>query len=477
MAIPKLSATLLESTLNNLDLEIYLVDQDYTLIYTNKKLKQRLNPIREKKCYQQNFHRETPCPWCKIIDMDEAPPPFYSEVLNPIDHRWDKLTFTTTTVDTKQYYIISVTDLSYEKNLSIKLKRSDDLFKSIFETIPVGIFFSTPDGKFLDVNPALAHMFDYTTPREMIDIINQTNIAKQMYVESDRRPNMVNAALNNEGWQTSEETYYSKEKRIVKANLIYRAVRREDGLIDHIEGFVEDITEKKELEKLKENFIATLTHDLRVPLIAVSNTLNLFIKGSYGNLTPQQSEAVINILNSNNDLLILVNTLLEGYKMESGQNNLFFESIDSMDLIQKCITELSPLITENSTKEVILENVSIPKIKGDKVALKRVFMNLISNSIDHTGDDVTIKIEANQKNNLIQFRIKDNGPGIPKKELKNIFGRYFTGLKKFRKIGTGLGLYLSKQIIVAHHGKIWAESEESIGTTFFIELPIANEDF
>lgn len=251
------------------------------------------------------------------------------------------------------------------------------------------------------------------------------------------------------------------------------------GLAKAKESFVAvlmDITQFKELEKVKENFVATLTHDLRVPLLAENHALKYLLKGSYGQLIENQKIAAENMLTSNEDLLKLVNTLLDVYKYESGRSQLYKEDVDLHELANECISELSPLIIKHS--QTIECNV--PKdlfiVTVDRNEIKRVLMNLIGNAISYTQENGKINIESEKNNSNIIIKIIDNGKGIPENELKNIFDRYFTSAKKFRKVGTGLGLYLSKQIITAHNGKIWVESKQGQGSTFYFSLPLNIED-
>jgi two-component system, NtrC family, sensor histidine kinase KinB len=251
------------------------------------------------------------------------------------------------------------------------------------------------------------------------------------------------------------------------------------GLAKSQEYFVAvfmNITKLKEIEKVKENFVATLTHDLRVPLLAENHTLKYFIKGSYGQLNETQLTAAENMLNSNEDLLKLVNNLLDVYKYESGTLELYKEKINLHNIVKSCITDLQSLIEKNS--QIVKFNIpdNIPLVNADENEIKRVFMNLIGNSISYTQENGIIKIEAEQNESDVVIKIIDNGKGIPESELKNIFELYFTNAKKFRKIGTGLGLYLSKRIILAHNGKIWVESRIGHGSTFFISLPTKTEE-
>lgn len=237
-----------------------------------------------------------------------------------------------------------------------------------------------------------------------------------------------------------------------------------------------DITELKEVEYIKENFVATLTHDLRVPLLAENHALKYLLKGSYGKLTEHQVVAVENMLKSNEDVLKLVNNLLDVYKYESGRTQLYKEMVDIPKLIDECVCELYPIIIKHSQDVDYIFADNIPQVEIDKNEIKRVFLNIINNAINYTPENGQIRISAEFNQSSVTIKIMDNGKGIAENELKNIFERYFSGAKKFRKVGTGLGLYLSKQIISAHGGKIWVESQVGVGSTFYLSLPVKLED-
>ncbi|MEW5819134.1 MAG: PAS domain-containing sensor histidine kinase [Cyanobacteriota bacterium] len=238
-------------------------------------------------------------------------------------------------------------------------------------------------------------------------------------------------------------------------------------------GFFRDITERKTSEKIKENFIATLSHDLRVPLLAENHALKYLIKGSYGELSETQMNAAKNMLNSNEDLLSLVKTLLDVYRFEAEGLKILKEEINLFDLINLTISKLNPFI-ENSNKQINLDfQDELVILFADKKSITRVLINLIHNAIAYTHDNSEIEISISKDDEFVTVSIKDDGYGIPESDLEKIFELYYTSSKKFRKVGTGLGLYLSKQIISAHGGKIWVESELEKGSNFCFKLPLS----
>lgn len=128
------------------------------------------------------------------------------------------------------------------------LKASEEKYRHIFESAPVGIFKSTPEGKFLEVNPALARIMGYDSPDELIEAVNKTSIAEQLYVDPGERPRVVEEILRHKDWFILENQYRQKSGPIITANIKFRSLRAQDGT-EHIEGFVEDITEGKSTEE------------------------------------------------------------------------------------------------------------------------------------------------------------------------------------------------------------------------------------
>lgn len=238
-----------------------------------------------------------------------------------------------------------------------------------------------------------------------------------------------------------------------------------------------DITKRKELDRLKEDFVATLTHDLKVPLLANVQTFDHLIKGFYGNLSQQQNFIIEQMISSNKDLLKMVNIILDSYKYEAGKYNLVKKNFNLAKLIKESISEISSLLTEKEL-QLNLNNYNDIQIYADKHEIKRVILNLLSNAIKYTNNDGKIEINlfVEKEKNIIKFSIKDNGIGISENSLNNLFDRYSKGGKTLRKVGTGLGLYLSKQIIEAHGGKIWVESTKDTGSTFHFSLPFYVKD-
>ncbi len=234
---------------------------------------------------------------------------------------------------------------------------------------------------------------------------------------------------------------------------------------------IKDITTEKEVENLKEDFVATLTHDLKVPIVAASNMIDLFLAKKFGEISDKQEFALESMKASNNSLLELVQILLETYKLKEKGIQLVKEHVKLNPLITGIVKEMEPLAIEAKTGINFTEDPKNPEINADPMQLKRVIKNLISNAIDHSNTKKPIDVKLGKMQGFTTISVIDYGQGISKDELKMIFNKYYSAAKKLRKVGTGLGLYLSQQIAVAHGGEIIVASKENVCTEFCVKLP------
>lgn len=232
-------------------------------------------------------------------------------------------------------------------------------------------------------------------------------------------------------------------------------------------GVIRNVSRQKEIERLRDDFTATLTHDLRTPLLAAIQTLKFFLDGSLGKLEEKQKLLLSTMLQSNEDLLGLVNALLEVYRFDSGKLELCKTVFAPKTLAEQCVKELKPLAEKkNITIEFECNFDDKLEICADKGELKRVITNLCGNAVNYTNKDGVIKIMLKSQSGDIIFSVEDNGNGIPQSDIPHLFMRFSQGTSKKRSTGTGLGLYLSRQIIEAHGGKIWVESKLNKGSEF-----------
>lgn len=240
------------------------------------------------------------------------------------------------------------------------------------------------------------------------------------------------------------------------------------------EGYIlilRDITTQKVIEMQKETFVATLTHDLKTPIRAEIRAMELLLKGSFGELNQDQVEMIQAILHSGRYMFKMVDNLLSTYRYENGCNKLHKESVNIVALIKECYKEIK-YIAEDKNQILNFDFESDETlINADVVEIRRVIQNLLSNAVNYTQDNGTITIKTSIEDGKLAVSFTDNGKGIPESQLGEVFKKYKSDAKKFKQVGTGLGLYLSKNIIERHDGQITVKSKEEEGSCFTFFLP------
>ena len=231
-------------------------------------------------------------------------------------------------------------------------------------------------------------------------------------------------------------------------------------------GVIRDVTEQKKADKLRDDFIATLTHDLRTPLLAAIQTLTFFLQGALGELDEKQKLLLSTMQKSNEDLLGLVNALLEVYKYDAEKLTLTKTNFNIYNLVKQVYDELLPLAQSKQIDFTINSEYTDIDIYADRSELRRVICNLCGNAINYTQEQGKVAITLKFDGEDFIFSVSDNGSGIPQEDIPNMFQRFSQGTSKKRSTGTGLGLYLSRQIIESHGGKIWLESVLNKGSEF-----------
>ena len=232
----------------------------------------------------------------------------------------------------------------------------------------------------------------------------------------------------------------------------------------------------KRLEELKEEFVFVAAHELRTPVAAMKGYLSLILDGTTGGVNDRTKDFITKVIQSNNRLVQLVNDLLEVSRSEAGRLTIRVSPIDLVSPIHDVLVELEKMAEEKHVQLVHETLPQMPKILADPDRLKEVLVNLVGNSIKYMGGSGTVTISHELKANELITHIKDTGIGMSKEAQEKLFEKFYRiATDKTREItGTGLGLFIVKEIIEKMNGKIWATSEgEGKGSTFSFSLPVA----
>jgi len=239
-----------------------------------------------------------------------------------------------------------------------------------------------------------------------------------------------------------------------------------------IRSYVLDITQRKRVEGMKDEFVSAVSHELRTPLAIIEGSISLVLDGIIGDLNKKQNKMLGNAKESIHRLMRIINELLDISKIEAGKVIVNRESFNLVDLVKQAGAFFTPKINEKGLDLKIKTSSKDIQIYADQDKIMQVFTNLIGNAIKFTdGGEIVITIENDQ--NAVVCSVSDTGVGIPKENIETVF-------EKFKQVGrsmgegekgTGLGLSIAKGYVVMHGGKIWVESESGRGATFSFQIP------
>jgi PAS domain S-box-containing protein len=238
-----------------------------------------------------------------------------------------------------------------------------------------------------------------------------------------------------------------------------------------------DVTREKAIERMKTEFVSISAHQLRTPLSAIKWTLKMFLDGDLGKLTKEQREFLEKTYKSNERMINLINDLLNVARIEEGRYLYRPVLADIVPICQSVIDSYKEEIEKKNLKFEFKKPKELPKVRVDIEKISLAIQNLLENAILYNLPGGKIEISLKLKENKIEFSIKDTGIGIPKELQRRVFTKFFRAPNAMRieTEGSGLGLFITKNIIEAHGGEIWFESEEGKGTTFYFTLPVARK--
>lgn len=334
-----------------------------------------------------------------------------------------------------------------------ELIRQNKLLESVINSLSDGILIVNEQGNILRATPKIIKWFG---------VKGNDILGKNVY-------DYIEIADGNTIEKLSDTDVYIKNTPT--NNFIINSVRLSLDDKKRYVLLIKDVTTQREIETLKEDFVATLTHDLKVPIVAEANILNFLIDGKFGEINEKQRVALLNMKSSNEELIDLVQIVLETYKVKETGIPLLKENIKVNEFLTEIVEEVQPIAANAGLVINFTPSEKNITVSADVMQLKRVVKNLISNAISHSNTKKDIDIKAGEITGFVTISVIDYGQGLPPEELKLIFNKYYSAAKKFRKIGTGLGLYLSQQIAKSHGGEITVESEENVRTEFCIKLP------
>lgn len=253
-----------------------------------------------------------------------------------------------------------------------------------------------------------------------------------------------------------------------------RSLLKLKAATDALEGSYRKL---RELEKVRDDLMKMIVHDLKSPLTSVLATLELLGDGDFGPLGEHQKRAVSEAEGKAEDLLTLIDDILEVARIEEAAVKLTRSAIAPKALLSELFHEWQHRFQQEGTKASVEVDDDAPVFFADKALMKRVFSNLIQNAVSHSSRPITLAMHAKRSGDSVLFTFADDGPGIPPEYHEVIFrkfGQVSSGAITPRVRSSGLGLTFCKLVVDLHGGMIWVRSREGEGSSFHVELPVSS---
>lgn len=364
-------------------------------------------------------------------------------------------------------------DITEKKQAEDARQESEERFRKIFVDAPIGIALTSPEGEISHVNSALCQMLGYTEQ----ELIGHDFREFSFPEDWEKEELLIEQILQK------EISSYQVEKRFIKkngdlfwSNLTSGSILDHDGNIIYGLGMVEDITERKHIERIKEEFISVVSHELRTPLTSLRGALGLMTSGRLGTLT-KNGERLLNLAVADTERLVrLVNDILDVERLKSGKLALKLQAIPVTDLMQQGVDIVQPLAEKAGITLRVVPLAATVWADSDRII--QTLTNLLGNAIKFSPNGSTVSVSAKADGDRILFQVTDQGRGIPAEQLDSIFERFSQVDASDSRTygGTGLGLAICRSIVQQHGGCIWVESTLQAGSTFYFTLPMPPSD-
>ncbi len=374
-------------------------------------------------------------------------------------------------------------DISVLKKTEAELRSAEEKYRKIFENAIEGIFQTTPEGRYLNANPALAHIHGYDTAEELMADVN--DIGRQIYVDPERRAEFVRQIEGAGAVSEFESQVYQKDGGTIWISEHARAVRDESGKIIYYEGAVEDMTARREAEiamaeardvaiesaRIKSDFLANMSHEIRTPMNGIIGMAGLLLDTE---LSQRQRDFAHTIVESSEALMKIINDILDFSKIEAGM--LTFEEINFniRDVAESVVDLFAARAVPKGVEVGSLVCQDVPvALCGDPGRLRQVFSNLVGNAVKFTDRGavfVCVELEEDLGQDvMLRLSVSDTGIGITPEQQARLFQAFVQadGGTTRKYGGTGLGLAISRRLVGQMGGQIGVQSEQGKGSIFW----------
>ncbi len=361
--------------------------------------------------------------------------------------------------------ILITEDVTARKQAEAALRTTEAMNRAAMDKAPIGKALVLTDGRFARVNPALCQLLGYTEQellaRDFQSITHPDDLAADLaHVRSLLEGRTISYQM--------EKRYFHRDGRVIWVQLSVSLVRGADGAVEYLVAQIQDITERKNLDRMKDEFIAVVSNELRAPLVAIRDSLGEI--AAHRNVAlPASMQRMFEDCRANSErVAALVEEIIELEKLAAGQLHFDFKDECIADITRQAVSVNAAFgrITLQPMDPTLMVYV-------DTARYGRVLSNLLSNAARFSPPDSAIEVGAEARGEWVRVHVRDQGEGIPEDFRARIFGKFAhaDATTSRQKSGPGLGLYLTRQMVEQMRGTIGFESHAGAGTTFWVEFP------
>jgi PAS domain S-box-containing protein len=353
-------------------------------------------------------------------------------------------------------------------------RQSEAEIRSVVDNVVEGLLLVSPDHRLIRVNRRFEELFDQPAEQVVGRSLSELRpLAERVFADPTRFLERLDATADDTGGRlkdTFEQTW--PESR--QLELFWTAVRSDGKLRGRLYGF-RDVTQERELDRLKTEFVSQVSHELRTPLTAIKGFTDLLIEGEAGEINEEQQEYLGIVQNNVDRLVTLINDLLDISRIESGRVQLKLESVPLGAIVESVAATMRPLVEGKNQSLAVAVDPALPPVRADRDRITQVVTNLVSNAYKYTPAGGALRVEASREGDAARLAVHDNGIGIAPEDVAQLFTRFFrVDSSLTREVGgTGLGLSIVKSIVELHGGTLEVESEPGQGSTFSFTVPLA----
>jgi len=373
-------------------------------------------------------------------------------------------------------FVVALTDFTPQHHLQEEAERRSAELNSTLSAVNDGLVIYGPEGQVLRMNPAAERLLGVTqaeyaamAPAEREQVMRIETPAGEVIGPAETA---IGRALRGQAVMGVRETIRRRDGRTLHLLVSAGPIRDDEGRLLGAVRSMSDVTPLVELQEQREDILRAVSHDLRNPLAGVLGQAQLCERRLAQVGRERERQHALSIIASAQRMNTLIQDLVDAARSETGQLQLERHPVDLRAFALRLKAQLAPTLDVGRIEVAIPQG--LPPVLADEARLERILSNLWSNALKYSDPGTPVRVSARQEDGYVITAVTDRGRGIAPEELPRLFERY-SRLARARE-GVGLGLYITRRLVEAHGGRIWAESELGKGSTFSFSLPIATSE-